>query len=332
MWNKKAVSGTISALFVVMLFLLVATSILSYRFAEDRYNSLVNDRAQRDWERYNERLTISSAVRTSTDGTLNASIQNVGAVTAHLVTLFLSAYDASNSSQWQRQYAINIWIGPGTLTYHFGQPSFRYTLITPGQIGETKTKIDVAIENFTYVIRLVTERGNIAIYILEPPRVAWQPQAVVVVPGTMRINWVNPSVEANWVRPYVHYMVLFDQIPLSNFYVRAKFVNNWNQPITIQKGTILMQICSAPANSKVLAFGGHLYAGPETWNPGQEVTIVFQCNSYSWNNKGQLEALFSIGGSQVPWTGSAAFTSNRPTSGQTFYSAAVLIDGLLVYQ
>ncbi|MCJ7505697.1 hypothetical protein MUP05_04430 [Candidatus Bathyarchaeota archaeon] len=336
MWNsRKAFSGSISAVFVVLLFLLVASSLVSFRFAEDGYNSLVNDRAQRDWERYNERLTISTAVRNAT-GFLDASIQNVGAVTAHLVTLYVSAYDTSSSPKWQLQYSMSIWIGPGNITYNFGQAKAKFTytpIITPGQAQQPRYAVSLGEGSLTYVIKLVTERGNIATYIL-PPGAESQFPGVVVVPGSMSINYVNPNIEDDWTRPYVNYQVLHTQLDAKNFYVRAKFINNWNRAITIQQGTILFQVCVSGANQKILGFGGVLFAAPTTWNPGEEVLVVFRCSSYSgWQNYGQLgAAIFVDGRTQVPWTGSSGFTSSKPTSGQEFFSGAVLIDGLLVYQ
>jgi len=330
--NRKAVSGSISAMFVVLIFLVAASSVFSYHLAEDRYNQLVNERGQSDWERYNERLLISSAMRLLT-GALNASIQNVGAVAAHLVTLYVSAYDAGNSPQWQQQYSIDIWIGAGTVKYNFGQNSFTYTPITPGYINQPVSAVALNDASFTYVIKLVTERGNIATYIVPPPgQGGTQLPGVPIVPGTMRINLVNPNVETYWIRPYVDYSALDAQLAANNFWVRAKFVNTGNEPITIEKGSILFQICTAPANNKVLGFGGHIYSGPTTWNPGQEVTIVFKCNDYTWKNLGELQAMFDPGQNEVVWTGTAGFTSQRPTGYQVFYSGAAVVDGLLVYR
>jgi hypothetical protein len=334
--NRKAVSGSISAMFVVLIFLIAASSVFSYHLTEDRYNQLVNERSQRDWERYNERLLISSATRALDaygTGTLNASIQNIGAVAAHLVTLYVSAYDASTSPQWQQQYSIDIWISPGTVKYSFGQNPFTYTPITPGYINQPVSTVALNYANLTYVIKLVTERGNIATYIVvSPEQEGTQYPGVPMIPGTTQINLVDPSIESYWRRPYIEYSVLHTQLVANKLWVRAKFVNTGSDPITIDRGSILYQICASPSNKKVLGFGGRIYNGTATWNPGQQVTIVFRCGDYTWQTLGELASIFNTGENEVAWTGTAGFTTHRPTGGEVFYSGAAVVDGLLVYR
>ncbi len=337
MWNnRRAVSGSISAVFVVLLFLLVASSLVSFRYAEDRYSSLVNDRSQREWERYNEKLTISSAMSNAT-GFLNASIQNVGAVTAHLVTLFVSAYNSNNSPKWQQQYTINIWMGPGNITYNFGQSKARFTynqIKTPGQPQQPSYEVSLGDQSLTYVIKLVTERGNTFIYILAAPgQGGTTPPGVPIIPGTMQINWQNPDVESNWVRPYIDYTVLHSALSgqSSALYVRAKFVNTSSQQITIERGSVLFQIATAPSNTKIISFGGRIQSGPTAWNPGETVTIVFRCKEYTWIGPNQLQEIFTEGDNERVFTATAGFTSRKPVGPGVFYSGAAAVDGLLVY-
>jgi len=258
-------------------------------------------------------------------------------VAAHLVTLYVSAYDAANGPQWQQQYSIDIWIGAGTVKYNFGQNSFTYTPITPGYINQPASTVALNDASSTYVIKLVTERGNIATYIVPPPgQGGTQYPGVPIIPGTMRINYEDINNEQKWIRPYIEYLALDTQVRLSSsygLYVRAIFVNPSNQPITIERGSILFQIASAPANKKIFGFGGRIFSGPTTWNPGQEITVIFKCKSCTWSSANELDALFEgidPRYNQVPWTGTAAFTSMYPSS--VFYSAAAVVDGLLVYR
>lgn len=165
--SKKAVSGAITAVFLTLIFFAAMAALLAYHVNQDRYNRLVNERHQMDWERLNERIIITSAERLE-DGTLNASIQNIGSVTAHLVGLWLSAYDG-NDPLWQHQYKIDLWISPGEIMYNFGQSNYNYVLIRPSQTSETLDIIELPNENWLYVIKIVTERGNTAIYQLSPP-------------------------------------------------------------------------------------------------------------------------------------------------------------------
>jgi hypothetical protein len=121
-----------------------------------------------EWERLNEKIIIASAERLN-DGTLNATIQNVGAVTAHLVSLWLSAYDSNGEPQWQHQYNIDIWMSSGETKKDFGQDAYSYTLIEPGRAGETFASVQLPNVGWIYIIKIITERGNSATYILQPP-------------------------------------------------------------------------------------------------------------------------------------------------------------------
>jgi hypothetical protein len=332
--NRKAVSGSISAMFVVLIFLMAASSVFSYHVAEDRYNQLVNEKSQRDWERYNERLLIPLATRVSDGGgTLNATLQNVGAVAAHLVTLYVSAYDAHTNPQFQQQYSIDIWISPGTVKYKFGQNPFTYTPIRPGYVQSPVSTVALNNDSWTYAIKFVTERGNVVTYIVVPPQQSGsQYPGVPMIPGTTMINILDPDVESYWMRPYIEYTVLHSQLTQGKFWIRAEFVNVGSDPITVERGSILYQIATSPSDKKVLSFGGHITNTTMTWNPGQTVKIVFKCTSFTWSNSGQLAAIFLPGETEAAWTGTAGFTSRRPVGSGTFYSGACVVDGLLVWK
>ncbi|MGC8849802.1 MAG: hypothetical protein ACP5QI_04945, partial [Candidatus Bathyarchaeia archaeon] len=87
-FGRRAVSGAITGMFVVLIFVAAISALLAYNTSQDKYNQAVSERNQREWERLNEKITIPAAERLD-DGTLNATIQNIGAVTAHLVSLWL---------------------------------------------------------------------------------------------------------------------------------------------------------------------------------------------------------------------------------------------------
>jgi hypothetical protein len=166
--GRRAVSGAISGMFVVLIFVAAVSALLAYNTSLDRYNQAVSERNRMEWERLNEKVVISTAERLG-DGTLNAAIQNVGAVTAHLVGLWLSAYDGNSEPKWQHQYSIDVWISPGETKYNFGQSNYTYTLIKPGQSALTLSSIYLPNASWTYTIKIITERGNAAIYQLTPP-------------------------------------------------------------------------------------------------------------------------------------------------------------------
>lgn len=155
--NRKAVSGSISAMFVVLIFLMAASSLFSYNLSQDHYNDLVNQRNQRDWERQNEILYMDLVQRLAS-GALNATVKNNGAVAAHLVTAWLSAYNGTGSPLWQQQYKTDIWISSGQTITNFGANSYTYSLIYPP--AHPVTSILLSDANLNYTVKIVTERGN----------------------------------------------------------------------------------------------------------------------------------------------------------------------------
>jgi len=334
--GRRAVSGAISGMFVVLIFVAAVSALLAYNTSLDRYNQAVSERNLMEWERLNEKIVISAAERVEEDGTLNATIQNIGAVTAHLVSLWLSAYDGNGEPIWQQQYSIDIWISPGEIKNNFGQNN-AYTLVTAGQTGKTIASILLPNSEWIYLIKLVTERGNSATYILQPPKEEKEVEVpaprIVYSPGTMKINYENPNDESKWYPPYISDEKLHESIADGKLYVRATFLNNWDRPITIKWGSVLFQICVGPSNKKVISFGGYWYGGSFTWNPGEEVQIIYKVDSCTWVNNLELESLFyeARGITAVTFTGSAAFSSDVPIGRGEFFSSAVLMDGLLVY-
>jgi hypothetical protein len=184
-----------------------------------------------------------------------------------------------------------------------------------------------------YAIKVITERGNLATHILQPPEEVEVPAPrIVYSPGTMKINYENPNDERKWYPPYINDEKLDQYVRVNKMlYVRATFLNNWDRPITIKWGSVLFQICVGPNNNKVIAFGGYWYGGPTTWNPGEEVQIIYKVETCTWSNNVDLEDLFSSNITGVTFTGSAAFSSDVPKLGEEFFSSAVLMDGLLIY-
>ncbi|MBS7646176.1 hypothetical protein KEJ44_09135 [Candidatus Bathyarchaeota archaeon] len=332
-FGRRAVSGAITGMFVVLIFVAAISALLAYSTSQDRYNRAVSERNQMEWERLNEKILIPSAERLE-DSTLNATVRNFGAVTAHLVSLWLSAYDVNNDPQWQRQYTIDVWVSPGETKTNLGQAGYSYTLIK-GNAGEAQPTIKLPGEDWAYTIKLVTERGNVAIYVLQPPEEEEEVEVpaprIVYSPGTMKINYENPNDESKWCPPYINDESLHEHVSQGKLYVRATFLNNWDRPITIKWGSVLFQICVGPSNNKVISFGGYWYGGPATWNPGEEIQIVYKIDTYTWGENRALEDLFTDQITAVTFTGSAAFSSDIPRPGGEFFSAAVLMDGLLVY-
>jgi hypothetical protein len=93
---------------------------------------------QLDWERMQEKIEITAAV---SEGTVSLfTIQNTGSQTAHLISLWI----LDNSITNHQRYDLNTFINAGD-TFQLA----RSDIILPGT---------------PYIVKIVTEKGNAAVY------------------------------------------------------------------------------------------------------------------------------------------------------------------------
>jgi len=93
---------------------------------------------QLDWERMREVVKISNVARVSANET-RFTFRNEGALTSHLVSLWII-----NSTNHER-YDINVIVNSGESLNH--------------------TCADINFPSGQYAVKVVTERGNIAVYL-----------------------------------------------------------------------------------------------------------------------------------------------------------------------
>ncbi len=333
--SRKGVSGTISGVFVILICFLALGAIFVYAINLDRYNQVVNERNRMEWEIQNEKFTITHAQRND-DGALNVTIFNFGGMTAHFVDMWVTMKNGTSNESLQELYRVNYHINPAEQLSEIGAQNV--TLLPSGQEVSCINLTEPVVANINYTIKVVSERGNVASYLLEyiAPDDESEGPPLAFSFGSMEINWVDPDSESDWHPAFINYLSLDDHVRQAStngpLYFRAKFTNIWDEPLDISQGSVLFQICVAPANNKVVGFGGLKYAGPQIWDPGVEITIVYQCDSASWSTEGQIAAIFPTGVNEAPFVGSAAFTSDVPPSEDDYFSSAILMDGLLVYK
>jgi hypothetical protein len=281
-----------------------------------------------EWEIQNEKFTITHAQRND-DGTLNVTIFNFGGMTAHFVDMWVTMKNGTSNESLQELYRINYHINPAEQLSEIGAQNV--TLLPSGQEVSCINLTEPVVANINYTIKVVSERGNVASYLLEyispddddvgPP--------VAFSFGSMEINWVDPDSEPDWHPAFIEKDSLDEHVRIDgDLYFRAKFTNIWDEPLNISQGSILFQISAAPSNNKVYAFGGLKHDGPQIWDPGVEVTMVYRCDSSSWTTN-DLNALFPGLETEVPFLGSASFTSSVPPSEDDYFSSAILMDGLV---
>jgi hypothetical protein len=92
---------------------------------------------QFDLERMQEKVEILD-VTSNTTGEVTIKLKNEGSLTVHIVSLWV------NNATLHKRYDVDLFINPGeTLPY---------------------TSADIALPEGNYIIKVVTERGNIAVY------------------------------------------------------------------------------------------------------------------------------------------------------------------------
>jgi len=133
--KRRGVSGIISGVFLVSVAVMIFNVLAWQFFQADAYNRLEQERQQREWERFNERLVILT-VETGVSK-LNFTVRNYGSVTAHIVTLY---FVFSNGTRYV--YSLDTWIGAGTTR-------------RIANVGPTLTANDV------YDFQIATARGNL---------------------------------------------------------------------------------------------------------------------------------------------------------------------------
>ena len=133
--KRRGVSGIISGVFLVAVAVMVFNVLAWQFFQADAYNRLQQERQQREWERYNERLFVFlPEVGVSY---LNFTLLNCGAVSAHIVDLFFRFQNGT-----YQYYKLDVWISPG-----------RNNRIA--NVGPKLLTSDV------YFFQIGTERGNV---------------------------------------------------------------------------------------------------------------------------------------------------------------------------
>jgi len=156
-FNKKGVSGAISAMFIIAIFFICLVSTFVIQGLTNSYNQTVLDRNRMDWERTSEHVTFIKAI--VADNVLNATFSNDGRVTLHIVQVWLSEFpnDTYASANWQLQFWTNRYVSSGETVNGFGFfPDFKR--INVGGLGSL-TSLSGLTSQY-YKLKLVTERGN----------------------------------------------------------------------------------------------------------------------------------------------------------------------------
>jgi hypothetical protein len=298
-----------------------------------RYQAVTNKMNAWDTERISENLNVRSVSTTMLQiGQLkynfSMTVDNNGGVTVNIARIYFL-------DQTKNKLNISNPINGSAPKPRLG---FNYSVINVGEVSHViavnvTAKLSRALINSTLCrIILTTDRGRQFSYSYPPPTGPPGPPVAFSF-GSMKINYVDHNNEAYWVVPRISSSVLNDHATSKtpDLYFRAKFINIHDHDLIIRRGSVLFQICVGPSNSKVIGFGGYIHESDTTWSPGEEVTVIFLVDSVTWDNLTELNYIFYGGVTETTFTGTAAFSSGTPQGGESFFSAAILMDGLLVY-
>ncbi len=126
--DRQGVSNIIVVVLSLVIIIAIASNVFLWSYQMN----------QLDWEKMQEIVKISNVTRISAAETL-FTFRNEGALTSHLVSMWII-----NSTNHER-YDINVIVNSGeTLNY---------------------TRVDISLPSGQYAVKVVTERGNIAVYL-----------------------------------------------------------------------------------------------------------------------------------------------------------------------
>jgi len=127
--DRRAISNVIVVMLSLILIVIVVTNVVLWSYQMN----------QLDWERMREELKIIGVSRVS--GT-EFTFENAGALTCHLVALWV------DNSTYHQRFGMNLFINSGDTALYVRE--------------------DITLPDKPYSVRIVTERGNIAIYSNDP--------------------------------------------------------------------------------------------------------------------------------------------------------------------
>lgn len=315
--SRRGLGTIIGSVFLVTILLFGFSFIWWERQAYDKYALAVNDRDQREWELQSEQIQISTTSLT-TSNKLNITVFNAGALTTHLVSLWLTEYNGTNPTQHLSfdLKSMNYYANPGSSILSIGS-DLSFT----------------ATSSFNYYFKVTTERGNMATAYLSSAQITGLQQRISYSFGTMKIKYTvagsggyssssRPDADANgWCNPWITWTVMKTVPAKTNLFFKATFKNTWSQSLIISYGAILFQL-GDPGAQTIVFIGGSLTAAI-TINPGETKELIW----------GFFQVANVFGGSQpvtLPWPMMGTSSISTTTSANPFLTGTMVLDTFLV--
>ena len=324
--SRKGVSGTISGVFVILICFLALGAIFVYAINLDRYNQVVNERSQLNWDIEEENFIILDGQRND-DNTLNLTLFNSGSVGAHIVDIWVT--HRNGSGNWQRLYGSDFWINPAETMIEVGKQNV--TQLPNGIQYNCINLTQPVTQTINYTVKLVSERGNTASYLIkyEPPDEN-EPPPLRYVFGSMKVKYDGPMGNSSdrsdsdpdgWCNPWVPWDVISSsKIGNHNVRIKINITNTVGHDVNFTSAAVVYQ--SSGKQGQRQEYLGGVLPTPIFFYDGEMKEVIFQLNYNMQNNE-------PLDGFPLTYVGMASFCTDREPD-PDFLSGAVILDGLLV--
>jgi hypothetical protein len=325
--NRKGVSGAISGVFVILICFLALGAIFVFAISQDRYNQVVNERSQLNWDIEEENFIILDGQRND-DNTLNLTLFNSGSVAAHIVDIWVT--HRNGSGNWQRLYGSDFWINPAETMIEVGKQNV--TQLPNGIQYNCINLTQPVTQTINYTVKLVSERGNTASYLIkyEPPEDEDEPPPLRYVFGSMRVKYAGPNgnssdrsdSDANgWCNPWVPWDIISSaKIAEHNVLIKINITNTCGHDVNFTSAGVVYQ--SSGKQGQRQEYLGGVLPTPIFFYNGETKEVIFQLN-YNMQNNAPGD------GFPITYVGMASFCTDKEPDAD-FLSGAVILDGLLV--
>ncbi len=291
----------------------------TFAIYNDRYNQIVNERSELNWEIETENFVILDGQRND-DGALNLTVFNYGSATAHIVDVWVTHRNSSGS--WQKLYGTNYWMNPAETVENFGEQNV--TLLPNGIQLDGINLTQPVVLGINYTVKLVSERGNTVSYLIkyEPPDDDYPPPMAYSF-GSMRVTREDvPGY--GWRPPNITYTDVYSD----NLYIRVIIRNILSESITLNETSgFTISVTGAKNPSQAYRIVGgledpalHGWQGDLILDPDEETYIYFKVSDESLVLKQNNPIIF------YTFAGVSAFTG---TKGGEFWSGTLLMDSIL---
>jgi len=294
----------------------------------DRYNQVVNERSQLNWDIEEENFIILDGQRND-DSTLNLTLFNSGSVAAHIVDVWVT--HRNGSGNWQRLYGSDFWLNPAESMIKVGKQNV--TQLPNGIQYNCINLTQPVTPTVNYTVKLVSERGNTASYLIKY-EAEYKGPPLVYVYGSMKIkyemyNGVSSSNRSDsdsngWCNVWAPWDIIKSgslSDSRNDVKVKVNITNLCGHDINLTGGSLTYQGSTKQGNRQ--EFIGGILPEPIFIQNGETKAIILKLTYNDAQNPPAQEDY------PIVYVGLAGFSTDYWPD-EDFLSGAVMLDAFLV--